>query len=106
MSSWRRLFFLGVLIFSWNPFVLGGRPQASTKRVLVQFTFHPQKSVRSVAVVGDFNDWKPDATPMEGPDSKGVWRTRLRLPYGVYEYRFLVNGNQWLRDPENLLYGG
>ncbi len=83
-----------------------GSPSSDSKTVPVTFEFHPKETVHSVSVVGDFNDWKPGATPLVGPDSSGRWKTVLRLPYGVYEYRFLVDGKKWLRDPQNPFYGG
>ncbi len=106
MTRWFRFLFLGCLLLAWSPFTLQGGKQVSEKRVPVHFTFHPQKPAHSVSVVGDFNDWKPDATPMVCPDSSGMWHADLELPYGVYEYRFLVDGKKWVRDPNNLLYGG
>lgn len=54
----------------------------------------PQAS--SVAVVGDFNDWKP--TPLV-KNSTGAWETRVRLAPGQYNYVFVVDGSQWVADP-------
>ena len=54
----------------------------------------------SVAVVGDWNAWKPDAQPMMGSD--GVWRITLELPPGQdYQYQFLVNSTTWMADPSS-----
>jgi len=47
----------------------------------------PQAS--KVAVVGDFNDWKP--TPLV-KNGTGSWETRLRLAPGQYNYVFMVDG--------------
>ncbi len=50
-----------------------------------------------VYLAGNFNGWEPAARPLkEGRD--GVWKTTLTLPPGVYEYRFVVDG-EWLDDP-------
>ena len=50
---------------------------------------------KSVALVGDFNDWQP--TPMTRmPD--GGWVLRLELPHGHHQYLFLVDGQPTL-DP-------
>jgi 1,4-alpha-glucan branching enzyme len=52
---------------------------------------------RSVAVVGDFNQWDPGANPMTRmPD--GQWVARLELRHGHYRYLFLVDGQARL-DP-------
>lgn len=53
----------------------------------------------SVAVVGDFNDWDPGAHGMERLGENGVWRVKLRLNPGVYEYGFIVDGQDWATDP-------
>lgn len=54
----------------------------------------PQAS--SVAVVGDFNDWKPTPLTRNGV---GAWETRVRLRPGQYNYAFVVDGSRWVADP-------
>ena len=54
----------------------------------------PQAS--SVALVGDFNDWKP--MPLV-KNSAGAWETRVRLAPGQYNYVFVVDGSRWVVDP-------
>lgn len=54
----------------------------------------PQAS--SVAVVGDFNDWKPTPLVRNGA---GAWETRVRLAPGQYNYAFVVDGSRWVPDP-------
>ena len=53
----------------------------------------------SVALLGDFNDWNEDATPMKAADGSGVWSVTIPLTPGRYRYAFLVNGDEWMRDP-------
>jgi hypothetical protein len=55
--------------------------------------------VASVAVVGDFNEWDTGKNLMARGDSEGMWRAKLKLPPGVYEYSFLINGKRWASDP-------
>jgi 1,4-alpha-glucan branching enzyme len=44
-----------------------------------------------VFLTGDFNEWKPRATPMQRmPD--GRWMVSLELHHGHHEYLFLVDG--------------
>jgi hypothetical protein len=50
-----------------------------------------------VAVVGDFNDWDPRATPLH-PGAGGVWTVTVPLHPGRYRYTFIVDGS-WRRDP-------
>ena len=54
---------------------------------------------QSVFIAGDFNGWRVDKDKMnKGKD--GIWRKKISLPLGRYEYQFLVDGNWWA-DPEN-----
>ena len=52
---------------------------------------------KEVFVAGTFNDWKPDATPLQSqPD--GEWAVTIPLAPGSYEYKFVVDG-QWCCAP-------
>jgi hypothetical protein len=52
----------------------------------------------TVAVAGDFNGW--DAARMtKGAD--GVWRVRLSLTPGRYQYAFVIDGEKWIADPHS-----
>jgi hypothetical protein len=52
---------------------------------------------REVKVAGNFNGWRPAATPLKNTGA-GEWIVRLRLRSGQYEYRFVVDG-RWSEDP-------
>ena len=54
-----------------------------------------------VAVVGDFNDWDPAATPLRPTGDGGTWIVELRLKPGRYHYTFLIDGRRWARDPDS-----
>jgi 1,4-alpha-glucan branching enzyme len=54
-------------------------------------------AARTVTVAGDFNGWQPEGLPLVQRD--GVWTIDLALPPGVYEYMFVVDGQQWVTDP-------
>ncbi|MFT5085991.1 MAG: 1,4-alpha-glucan branching enzyme [Candidatus Latescibacterota bacterium] len=51
----------------------------------------------AVYLAGDFNGWKPDVRPLK-EGRNGIWKTTLTLPPGIYEYRFVVDG-EWCDDP-------
>lgn len=54
-------------------------------------------AAKRVALIGDFNDWHPNATPMKRqPD--GCWHLQLQLKAGHHHYQFLVDGKPML-DP-------
>lgn len=66
--------------------------------VYVQFVLEAPQAA-SVAVAGDFNDWLPE-TPLADPDGDGVWSGRVRLAPGVHKYMFVIDGSQWITDPQ------
>ena len=67
---------------------------------LVPTTFiYPDPSVKSVAVVGDFNDWDAKATPMAYDSTHNAWVVSLPLTQGLHQYQFLVNGERHVTDP-------
>ena len=53
---------------------------------------------RSVAVVGEFNDWRESAQPLVYDAALDEWRIELWLKPGRYEYKFLVDGRDWWND--------
>ena len=52
---------------------------------------------QSVVLVGTFNNWNLNRTPMR--KDRGGWKTTIWLPKGRYEYRFVADG-QWINDPD------
>jgi 1,4-alpha-glucan branching enzyme len=64
----------------------------------VRFSFLAP-SASSVSIAGSFNHWDPQTNALTGPDRDGVWTTVLPLSPGRYEYRFVVNGKDWILDP-------
>ncbi len=56
-------------------------------------------AARSVAVVGDFNDWGLGDTALVATNHGGVWSVTAPVPAGVHRYAFVVNGKEWVADP-------
>ena len=52
-----------------------------------------------VALVGDFNDWNPAATPLRATRHNGVWSVTVPIAPGRHEYAFVVDGERWIPDP-------
>jgi 1,4-alpha-glucan branching enzyme len=50
--------------------------------------------------VGDFNARKPDAHPMTFDQKSGQWLITVLLKLGLYLYKFLVIGKDWVPDPK------
>jgi len=51
-----------------------------------------------VYLCGSFNQWSESSDPMK-KDGAGTWKKTKVLTEGVYEYKFLVDG-EWTLDPE------
>lgn len=67
-------------------------------RIYVQFTLEaPEAS--SVAVAGDFNGWEAEYM-LSDADGDGVWTGRVPVGPGVHEYMFVVDGSEWMTDPQ------
>jgi hypothetical protein len=65
---------------------------------IVQFGFvAPHAS--SVALVGDFNNWDPKATPLRPASTGGVWSVEVPIQPGRHLYAFVVDGTVWRPDP-------
>jgi alpha-amylase/alpha-mannosidase (GH57 family) len=89
----RRLFLLGLVAAcsaAGQPLAVEGGVQFSLRDSLA----------KSVAVVGDFNGWSKEETPMaKGKD--GIWSAVRKLRAGIYQYKFVVDGSRYVLDPGN-----
>ncbi len=83
-----------ILLFALSLFA---QPKALGDGV-VEFTYS-SPNANQVYLAGGFNRWEPTATPMEKAD--GEWKIALEFEPGIYQYKFVVNGNEWVQDPNN-----
>lgn len=72
------------------------RLRAADKTQAIELTLDTNASTK-VAVVGDFNNWDPQATMLTRRGQR--WSTTVRLRPGRYRYTFLVDGAHWVADP-------
>ncbi len=79
----------------------GCMPKTLAPRVLREgvrfFCYAPD--AHNVSIAGSFNRWSPEQDQLTGPDRKGIWTILLSLSPGRYEYRFIVDGKEWVLDP-------
>ncbi|MGD2046469.1 MAG: glycogen-binding domain-containing protein [Gemmatimonadota bacterium] len=75
---------------------------AASQVVYVQFLLEAPGAM-SVAVAGDFTDWEPAFT-LDDADGDGVWSGRIPVRPGVHGYMFLVDGTEWMTDPNASRY--
>jgi glycosidase len=66
---------------------------------LHRFEYRPDHAAQSVHVAGDFNNWSTTANPLQRGED-GLWRASVRLDEGVHHYKFVVDGKQWVTDPD------
>jgi hypothetical protein len=60
-----------------------------------EVTFTYEGDAESVSLLTAANDWVP--VPMK--NTKGVFTAKMRIPAnGSYEFRYLVNGTDWVND--------
>ena len=68
----------------------GHRYSAKDTLVPVSFICSATKA-KSVSVIGDFNEWNPEANRMKRhPD--GSWQSSFPVPSGHHRYQFLIDG--------------
>jgi 1,4-alpha-glucan branching enzyme len=90
--------FISVIIFL---LFSGCEPKLFSPEVLpngITYSYRDPTAL-SIAVVGSFNHWNPAINRLSGPDASGIWTILLPLQPGRYEYRFVVNGTNWVLDP-------
>jgi Glycogen recognition site of AMP-activated protein kinase len=87
------IFALGVLVGRRS----GGQPTLGSDVRSIEFVLRTSAD-SGVALVGDFNNWDPRATPLR-PASDSLWSVVVPLRPGRYRYTFVVDGTQWRRDP-------
>jgi len=90
-----------VLLVPWG----SGPPSANQGEgvmVYVQFMLEAP-GAHSVAVGGDFDAWS-GSHALEDPDGDGVWTGRIPVEPGVHTYMFLLDGSEWVTDPQASRY--
>jgi len=65
------------------------------KRITFQI-YAPEAS--EVYLAGNFNDWDSTARPLK-QQKNGKWKTTVTLEAGIYEYRYIVDG-EWHNSPQ------
>lgn len=64
----------------------------------VRFTFLAPDA-KQVHVMGSFNNWRKEATPMKAVDHSGLWSVEVPLQEGEYTFMYLIDGKRWITPP-------
>ena len=79
-----------------DPLVHNASAAAIPAEITAPFTYI-DRTAKSVAVVGSFNDWDATKNALT-QTSDSVWSTNIKLPPGRHEYQLVVDG-RWIADP-------
>ena len=55
---------------------------------------------KTVSIAGSFNEWDPTVKYLQDKDNSGIYSGYLMLAPGVYEYKFIIDG-EWRLDEKN-----
>ena len=89
------------LLFSPGPAGEGLRPR-DTQYVQISFELTAPEA-EEVHLVGDFTEWESSKITLKDPDGDGVWEAEVKLRKGdVYSYNFVIDGEEWIPDPNSL----
>lgn len=72
------------------------------KKCRVTFKLEPNEGapIREAVVLGDFNNWDPEATPLKARKN-GSFSTTTSLESGKdYRFRYLCDGQLWVTDEQ------
>jgi 1,4-alpha-glucan branching enzyme len=74
-------------------------PLPDGENVRVIFELPSSMWAERVNLVGDFNDWDTTRDEMRQSRDSDGWRISLVLPKGrAYQFRYLINGQDWQND--------
>lgn len=73
------------------------------KKSVCKVTFHvpkiEAKNGKSVRIVGDFNNWDSNATPMKLNSKNGTFTATIELePQQEYHFKYLIDNTIWEND--------
>lgn len=58
-------------------------------------------TAKSVSVAGQMNGWNASENPLTFNATTGFWTAEMELEPGKWEYKFVVDGGNWVTDPRN-----
>ncbi len=73
-------------------------PAADGERLVPTQFVLDDDTARRVSIVGDFNEWKPGATPLTRLET-GVWTATVPLAAGRHVYAFVLDDTLLVPDP-------
>ena len=77
-----------------TPKVVKAPKAAAPKKVPVEFVAECPLAT-TVSVAGSFNNWAVDADMLKKDKKTGLWKGKISLVPGDYEYKFVCDGKNW-----------
>lgn len=68
------------------------------EEVMLRFVYIDNEA-NSVAVAGDFSDWKPIELNNHQVNGEQVWSGMVSMSRGEHNYMFIKDGSEWVTDP-------
>ncbi len=75
-------------------------PVMNANNTTVTFNYY-NKTASTVTLAGSMNGWDKAKNPMSYDSETGFWTISMKLEPGTYEYKFVVDDNDWKNDPRN-----
>jgi len=73
---------------------------AQAETSLHTFRYVAETALDSVHVAGTFNGWNNSKNPMKVDADGRTWTVTLPLALGQHQYKFVLNGSNWVVDPK------
>lgn len=81
-----------------NDVASAGQPDDEPAVSVTRFVFIAPEAT-SVSLTGDFLSWDQEGIPLVEQRGNGVWTIDVPLDPGIYEYAFVIDGQEWRPDP-------
>ncbi len=87
-----------LLLWPGRPPTQVASPSADDGQVVTRFVLvAPEAS--SVRLTGDFVSWNREGIALQDLRGTGVWTADVKLPPGIYQYTFVIDGTDFVPDP-------
>lgn len=93
---------LSLAIMKGGDVQMAHRTPTEKQMILVQFRLYAP-GADSVSLAGEFNRWMKNETLLMRRNG-GLWSVEIPLEPGTYSYMFVIDGQEWVPDPEADLY--
>jgi hypothetical protein len=92
-------FIIAVFVPPLRPGIPGGVQETTDFTAVILDVDVPD--AQQVSVVGDWNNWDPEAQELKKSTNDTLWVIEMKLEKGrEYRYQFVIDGEKWVPDPD------